>query len=104
MLLPTTPILRRGHTEPGLGFDHSTNDFKVLALIYCLYVNPRPPKVYVLVYSLRAGRWKSIIGGGNPYLRCSGPQAFVKQAIHWIGYDVRVAEDKILSCHVGPEF
>ncbi|GAB2279716.1 hypothetical protein Dimus_014356 [Dionaea muscipula] len=100
--------------ETGLGFDQSSNDYKVVAFVYPFTdsesvlssrrCSKRPPRfhrdraVFVEVYSLRSRSWRRIRDGA-PYFYCKGPSVFLGVAIHWIGFDMKVAAGKWRKDH-----
>ncbi|GAB4835487.1 hypothetical protein Ancab_000396 [Ancistrocladus abbreviatus] len=96
MQLPLCPIFgedndkldEMANVEYGLGFDSSSNDYKVVVIAYHFPEDDAETQVasLVQVYSLKSGCWKSITDG-NPSLDCFGPQVFVDGAIHWLGSD-----------------
>ncbi|XP_050208854.1 F-box protein CPR1-like isoform X1 [Mercurialis annua] len=87
------PKLNHGEEFCGLGFDSTTNDFKVLRLL-CGCEKPRPV-VQAEVYSVNAGSWKNISHITPkyeiPYHILFKPQCipFVNGALHLIAYDGR---------------
>ncbi|XP_059445490.1 F-box protein CPR1-like [Corylus avellana] len=67
----------------GFGFDHITNDYKVLRMVFHAY------KSFLLraeLYKLRTGSWETVGGVDNfQYVAYRGRQALVNGASHWIG-------------------
>ncbi|XP_059654767.1 F-box/kelch-repeat protein At3g06240-like [Cornus florida] len=63
----------------GFGFDSTTNDFKVVRIVYGSGGNE------VDIYSLREGCWRSIsVSGAIPDIHCESSHAYLNGAIHWV--------------------
>jgi F-box interacting protein len=68
----------------GFGFDHTSNDYKVLRMVFGRY-KPFPPQAQL--YKLHTGAWETFrIAGDFQYAIAASPQALVNGASHWIGY------------------
>lgn len=90
------PISSQSHTTSyhdvlGFGFDYQNNDYKVVRIVYFIdehQVSKRNmPKAEI--YSLKSRSWKSIKGPNYEIVRTGWSQAFVKQGVHWIGFERR---------------
>jgi F-box interacting protein len=67
----------------GFGFDHKSNDYKVVRIVYERYSDCSPK---VEQYKLRSGVWETVrIADDFKYIIYSHTQAFVNEAIHWFG-------------------
>ncbi|KAM7515379.1 hypothetical protein LguiA_004962 [Lonicera macranthoides] len=72
----------------GFGFVPTTNDYKVVRVVYdespCGYKAPTE----VGVYELTTGSWRNVNVGDFPYVvRLHSPQALLKSVVHWIGHN-----------------
>ncbi|GAB4835485.1 hypothetical protein Ancab_000394 [Ancistrocladus abbreviatus] len=106
ILLPQCPLLPLGSglevvadMEFGLGFDHLSNDYKVVAILYPVPEDgsQSQPITLVEVCSLRKNCWKSI-QDGTPSLDCWGPQVLLEGVIHWLGFNSDTYDRK--SCQI----
>jgi F-box interacting protein len=77
------PIHRSKYFVYGFGFDHTSNDYKVLRMAFGTYIFPRAQ-----LYKLRTGAWETFrIADDFQYSIVEGnSQALVNGASHWIGY------------------
>ncbi|GAB2277249.1 hypothetical protein Dimus_011956 [Dionaea muscipula] len=80
--IPSCQMLcrRPGARQVGLVFDHSGNDYKVVAIS-----DPAPNEPgFAEVYSLNAGCWKRV-AGATPVVWYRGYPLFFNGSVHWIG-------------------
>jgi hypothetical protein len=75
----------------GFGFDHTSNDYKVLRMVFSSYIRLPPP---AQLYRLRTGAWETFrIADDFQYDIVDGElQAFLNGASHWIGYNLSFVE------------
>ncbi|XP_062176178.1 F-box/kelch-repeat protein At3g06240-like [Alnus glutinosa] len=88
MTLPQACIVapnRSKYFVHGFGFDHTSNDYKVLRMVFGSDIRLPPP---AQLYKLRTGAWEtfSIADDFQYDIVDSDPQAFVNGACHWVGY------------------
>ncbi|XP_059663690.1 F-box protein CPR1-like [Cornus florida] len=107
MALPTVRVTFKSHglfmQNIGFGFDPSTNDYKVIRIVYLNYVEI-PPEVDI--FTLSTGTWRNISHLGLSYIIDGrAPQAFLNEAAHWIASDRRgdLHRRLIVSFHMGDE-
>ncbi|XP_062176181.1 F-box/kelch-repeat protein At3g06240-like [Alnus glutinosa] len=67
----------------GFGFDHTSNDYKVLRMVHVYYA-VSPPQAEL--YKLRTGTWETLTGADNfgKYSVPANMQAFLNGASHWL--------------------
>ncbi|KAK9741598.1 hypothetical protein RND81_03G116300 [Saponaria officinalis] len=89
--LPVSPYALDPHasfTMYGVGYDHVSDDYKVVTLSYYDTDNEHEPdctEMFVNVYSVRTGTWKR--GESSPYDHAVGhltAGVFVGECIHWL--------------------
>ncbi|KAL9230473.1 hypothetical protein vseg_005819 [Gypsophila vaccaria] len=89
--LPVSPYALDPHasfTMYGLGYDHVSDDYKVVTLSYYNTDNEYEPdctEMFVNVYSVRSGTWKQV--ESSPYDHAVGQVTagvFVSGRIHWL--------------------
>jgi F-box interacting protein len=69
----------------GFGFDHTSNDYKVLRMVQDIY--SLFPVLQVEIYRLHTGAWETFTGADDFLYRIApNTQAFVNGASHWLGY------------------
>nr|QEE59970.1 F-box protein At3g07870-like [Betula platyphylla] len=71
----------------GFGFDHTSNDYKVLRIVFDWDVR-FPPQAEI--YKLRTGVWETVRGADDfQNVQCRDTQALVNGASHWLGFHRR---------------
>ena len=84
------PNLGLSHHSVGFGYEPTTDDYKLVRLVYLsnsegiddVSFNTVPPLVEI--YTLRTGIWRSITTSGPPYLiKWWYSSVFVNGAVHW---------------------
>jgi F-box interacting protein len=82
---PRIDVPKGKHCIHGFGFDHTSNDYKVLRMVqdsYRLF-----PVLQVEIYRLHTGAWETFPGADDFLYRIAPTwQAFVNGASHWFGY------------------
>jgi F-box interacting protein len=75
------------HHVHGIGFDHKSNDYKVVRLVYERYSNCSPKAE---LYKLHTGVWEMVkVADDFKYFIYGNSHALVNGAIHWLGYHKR---------------
>jgi len=71
----------------GFGFDHTSNDYKVLRMVQDNYASS-PPQAEL--YKLRTGTWETFTGADNfgKYSIPENMQAFLNGASHWLIFHI----------------
>ncbi|KAK9741608.1 hypothetical protein RND81_03G117000 [Saponaria officinalis] len=88
--LPVSPyaLPRARFTMYGLGYDHVSDDYKIVTISYYNNNNVHEPyctEMFVNVYSVRSGTWKQ--GESSPYdhvIGYAGAGVFFGGRIHWL--------------------
>jgi F-box interacting protein len=98
MTLPQACIVapnRSKYFVYGFGFDHTSNDYKVLRMVFGSYIRLPPP---AQLYRLRTGAWETFrIADDFQYAIAdsdSDLQALLNGASHWIGYHSSIMESE----------
>jgi F-box interacting protein len=82
---PRVDVPKGKHCVHGFGFDHRSNDYKVLRMVQDIY--GLFPVLQVELYRLRTGAWETFTGADDfLYHIAPNTQAFVNGASHWFGY------------------
>ncbi|XP_059445492.1 F-box protein CPR1-like [Corylus avellana] len=77
----------RGRCVHGFGFDHKSNDYKVVRIVYGRYSSFSPKAE---LYKLCTGTWKTVkVADDFKYTIYACMQALVNGAIHWLGNHLR---------------
>jgi F-box interacting protein len=78
---PRIDVPEGKHCVHGFGFDHTSNDYKVLRMVND-YKTLSP--LQAELYRLRTGTWETFTGADDEYAIHTNPQAFVNGASHWV--------------------
>jgi len=82
---PRIAAAEKKYCVHGFGFDHTSNDYKVLRMVQDIY--SLFPVLQVEIYRLHAGAWETFTGADDFLYRIApNTQAFVNGASHWLGY------------------
>ena len=78
----------------GFGFDHTSNDYKVLRMVLIaelgIRLSKRPFLSYAELYKLRTGIWETVrVAEDFQYTIVDNRPALVNGASHWVGYHKR---------------
>ncbi|KAE8007949.1 hypothetical protein FH972_004503 [Carpinus fangiana] len=78
----------------GFGFDHTSNDYKVLRMVLIVDLGCRKSMLPFLslaeLYKLRTGTWETVkVAEDFQYTIADNRQALVNGASHWVGYHKR---------------
>jgi F-box interacting protein len=86
----------------GFGFDHKSNDYKVLRMVY---VSLGRLTLRAELFKLCTGTWKtvSVSDDFNYYIPAWPKQAFVNGASHWVGHRSRFRDLAVLCFHMSDE-
>ncbi|XP_059445493.1 F-box protein CPR1-like [Corylus avellana] len=77
----------RGRCVQGFGFDHKSNDYKVVRIVYEQWLSFSPKAE---LYKLRTGVWETVwVADDFKYNIYADPQVLVNGAIHWVGNHLR---------------
>lgn len=107
--LPPLPIARKMYAEIlhaiVFGVDPSSNDYKVIRIIYQKKGRKIAPKV--LMYTLTSSTWKNVshlVAGFKDFMiRHLTPQAYCNGASHWVVWDKKERRPAILLFHFSDE-
>lgn len=107
LILPEPSVTSASHGKHssvfGFGFDSSTNDYKVVRIVY---VHSRkfhgPPEVEL--YTLSTGSWRRISAPGIRFLVClDWSHTFLNGATHWFAHNPGNGRSLIVSFDMGNE-
>ncbi|KAE8008676.1 hypothetical protein FH972_005168 [Carpinus fangiana] len=74
----------------GFGFDHTSNDYKVLRMVLIFESRTRRFLSHAKLYKLRTGTWETVrVPEDFQYSIVEHRQALVNGASHWVGYHKR---------------
>ncbi|KAJ4826236.1 hypothetical protein Tsubulata_032293 [Turnera subulata] len=111
VFVPEPTITFRSHgrhiTSQGFGYDSSSNDYKLVRLVYSSSIDidygkePLPPLVEV--YSLKSGSWRMVPSDVKLNLDRNKGCAFMNGACHWLAHSWDLPGDRILSFDMSSE-